>query len=111
MSRLTAADRIMTCLPVGEAGCVNPCPGHQLRGVQRRGAAADSTHWEDGILSELTDQGELVIDLLASPERVRLWHHRDLSAAVPVGQPVALHRSRDTLALGQEWISVAALTG
>ncbi len=86
--------------------CDRTSPGHALRPIQVRVAAATPGKWRDGVVTPVSVNGWTGIQLVDSGRTVWVWHHADLSLSAPAGTPVALHALYDTLAIGSERINV-----
>jgi hypothetical protein len=82
--------------------------------VQLRVASATRSRWTDAIVHETTDTGWIALAPLttddASNELVWVWHHADLTNAIGVGDPVALHDLYNVLAAGHGRFNVVKAT-
>jgi hypothetical protein len=87
-------------------GCDKTAPGHGLRPIQARVAAATPSKWRDGIVTSASAGGWTGIVLVDSGQSVWVWHHANLSRQAVEGAPVALHELYGTLALGSERVNV-----
>ncbi|GAB3618432.1 hypothetical protein GCM10027416_29890 [Okibacterium endophyticum] len=86
--------------------CEHGAPGHALRPLQARIAAATPSKWSDAIVRSVTTGGWIAIDRIDSADTVWLWHHSDLSDRLRAGDPVALHGLYGTLAFGGQLVNV-----
>lgn len=86
--------------------CVDHGPGHAMRTLHERVSAATPSKWRDGIVSTVSADGWIALEMLETDERVWVWNHVDRTASVTVGQPVALHAIYHALAFGRERINV-----
>jgi hypothetical protein len=86
--------------------CAKTAPGHALRPLQFRVAAATPGKWRDAVVSSASGDGWIGIVLVESGNTVWLWNHGDLTNEVEAGTPVALHALYDTLAIGAQRVNV-----
>lgn len=96
----------MACASSAGIECSQHGPGHALPAIQARVVAATPSKWRDGVVSHRGSDGWLGVDLLGTGETAWVWHHGDVTASAPIGEPVALHSLYNTLALGRERINV-----
>ncbi|MET1052219.1 MAG: hypothetical protein ABWX65_06240 [Mycetocola sp.] len=97
-------EQVMQCSSADGALCEKSGPGHRLRPIQERIAAATPSKWRDGIVTSVAG-GWLAIACIDSGETTWVWTH-DVPAGLTAGQPVALHALYSTLASGRDRISV-----
>jgi hypothetical protein len=97
-------EQVMQCSSASGATCDKAGPGHSLRPLQERIAAATPSKWRDGIVLSVSE-GWIGVALLDSDEVAWLWTH-DTPAGLTSGQPVALHALYSTLAFGSDRLSV-----
>ena len=115
MSNLTPpVTDAMLCRRSAAECCMSPEAGHVVSAIRERATAATPSKWRDGIVvhapSSRGSGGSWIgIDLLDSQDTVWVWNHADLTTAVPMGVPVALHELYDTLAIGATRFSVLRL--
>lgn len=95
---------IMQCSSAVGESCDKSGPGHVLRPLQERIAAATPSKWRDGIVTSVSD-GWLAVTFVATGETAWAWTHA-VPADLTIGQPVALHSLYSTLAFGRERVSV-----
>ena len=93
---------------------MSPEAGHVVTAIRERVTAATPSKWRDGIVVHAASSrgigGSWIgIDLLDPPDTVWVWNHADLTAAVSIGVPVALHELYDTLAIGVTRVSALRL--
>ena len=109
------AQDVMQCADAFHESCSATAAGHAISALQERVAAATPRKWRDGVVSSVTSDGWIGIELLASGETAWVWNHSAAAIgaatigaerAISVGQPVALHALYNVLALGSERISV-----
>ncbi|RLQ84299.1 hypothetical protein D9V28_08835 [Mycetocola zhadangensis] len=93
----------MLCSP---RGCDKTSPGHGVRPLQVRVAAATPSKWRDGVVTHLPASGWIGIGLMESDRTIWVWNHADLSSEVTLGTPVAVHALYDMLALGSDRVHV-----
>jgi len=86
--------------------CTHGGPGHRIRSLQARVAAATPSKWRDAIVRDVAQDGWIAVELFESGEVVWVWHHADLSDALVQSDPVALHGLYNTLAVGERLVSV-----
>ena len=98
------AEQVMQCSSAVGESCGKTGPGHVLRPLQERIAAATPSKWRDGIVTSASN-GWLAVTFIASGETAWVWTHA-IPAELTTGQPVALHSLYSTLAFGQERLSV-----
>lgn len=98
------AELVMQCSSASGAACDKTGPGHSLRPIQERIAAATPSKWRDGIVSSVSG-GWIGVTFVESGDVAWAWTH-DVPDELTVGQPVALHALYSTLALGSERLSV-----
>ena len=75
-------------------------PGHGLSLIQERLASATPSKWADAVVVAVSPAGWIEVVLLSDESAVILWNHADLSDALRVGDPVAVHSVYDVLAAG-----------
>lgn len=97
-------EQVMQCSSAVGETCDKSGPGHVLRPIQERIAAATPSKWRDGIVTSLSD-GWLGVTFVASEETAWVWTH-EIPAGLAAGEPVALHSLYSTLAFGRERLSV-----
>ena len=97
-------EQVMQCSSSLGETCDKAGPGHALRPIQARVAAATPSKWRDGIVTSVSD-GWLAVTLVGSGETAWAWTHA-VPAELTIGQPVALHALYSTLAFGRERLSV-----
>jgi len=95
---------VMQCSSAVTGTCDKTGPGHVLRPMQERIAAATPSKWRDGIVTSVSD-GWLAVSFVGSDETAWVWTHT-APADLTIGQPVALHSLYSTLAFGRERLSV-----
>lgn len=109
MTHLTRVGSALQCSHTAGEPCINRGSGHAMQPIQLRVIAATPSKWADGIVRTATSDGWIGIDLLDGGDTVWLWHHEDLTNALPVGEPVAVHSLYSALAVGGARISVFQL--
>ncbi|NQX25782.1 hypothetical protein HQQ81_00265 [Microbacteriaceae bacterium VKM Ac-2854] len=87
------------------AMCVHDRAGHGLGALQLRLALATPGGWQDALITEVSDDGWLTLQLWDSSETVRVWHHA--AVELTAGTPVALHERYAVLAAGTLKLNVA----
>jgi len=91
-NRLTPAsvrqDAICMCARGG--ACSSFAPGHAVHLIQARLTSASPTEWVDAVVSQIHDDGTLVLHTLDGA-RVELWNGAGAGQSVAAGEPVALH--------------------
>ncbi|WP_411721498.1 hypothetical protein [Mycetocola sp.] len=97
-------DQVMQCSSASGGSCDKNGPGHVLRPLQERIAAATASKWSDGIVSSVSG-GWIGVTLVNSGDTAWVWTH-SIPASLAPGQPVALHTLYSTLAFGPERLSV-----
>jgi hypothetical protein len=103
MTNLTpGVQQVMRCSTAAGEACTQHGAGHALLPLQERVTAATPSKWLDGIVTSVSADGWLGVDLLEGTETVWLWHHADLTASARPGQPVAVHALYHALAVGRE---------
>jgi hypothetical protein len=80
--------------------CTEFAPGHAIPLIQERVAAATPSKWRDAIVTAVLPNGWLVLTAVDDGSLLRVWHHADLGSIVRPGEPVALHRVYNVLAVG-----------
>jgi hypothetical protein len=88
--------------------CAGGLPGHELSFMRLRLAGAAGRGWVDAVVRRVSHDGRLELERWNGDTPFTVWHHADLTAALPVGSPVAVHAEYGVLASGSARISVAA---
>ena len=94
---------IMQCSSAHGGTCDKAGPGHALRPLQERIAAATPSKWRDGIVTSVS--GGWIGLALVDGDIAWAWAHKTPAGLAP-GEPVALHALYSTLAFGSERLSV-----
>jgi hypothetical protein len=97
-------EQVMQCSSASGGACDKTAPGHVLRPLQERIAAATPSKWGDAIVASVSGNW-ISVTLLDSDDTAWVWTHA-IPAGLTVGQPVALHALYPTLAFGSERLSV-----
>lgn len=97
-------EQIMQCSSASDGTCDKAGPGHALRPLQERIAAATPSKWRDGIVTSVAG-GWIGVALVDSGDVAWAWAHHTPAGLAP-GEPVALHALYSTLAFGSERLSV-----
>lgn len=97
-------EQVMQCSSAVGETCGKTGPGHVLRPLQERIAAATPSKWRDGIVTSRSD-GWLGVTFVETGETAWAWTHA-IPTGLTVGQPVALHSLYSTLAFGRDRLSV-----
>jgi hypothetical protein len=87
--------------------CVDDRAGHAITLLRARLAHLASTAWEDARVLGVDADGFLELERWSDGTAVRVWHHTDLSVALPAGSVVALHGQYGVLAAGDDRYNVA----
>ncbi|HEV7847831.1 MAG TPA: hypothetical protein VGO88_00695 [Mycetocola sp.] len=105
MSSLKAgAEQVMRCSTASGGTCDRTAPGHVLRPLQERIAAATASKWRDGVVSSVSG-GWIGVTFIDCGDTAWVWAHL-VPADLAIGQPVALHSLYSTLAFGSVRLSV-----
>jgi hypothetical protein len=101
-----SATRTVECQCAMGDECSVFAPGHKLPLIQHRVAAATASKWRDAIVEDIAADGWIQLITLDDNSRVSAWHHADLTQAISVGHPVAIHSLYHVLAVGRSWLNV-----
>ena len=106
----------MQCESSASDSCLSHGAGHAGNDLQNRVTAATPSKWRDGFVSHLGTDGWIGVELFGaslesgtdeqSVATLWLWNHRDLSSALSIGEPVAVHALYHALAVGSERFNV-----
>jgi hypothetical protein len=53
--------------------------------------------WRDGVIIAIGGDGWLEVDYVDEADRVRAWHHEDLTGELALGSPVRVHEEHRAL--------------
>lgn len=87
--------------------CADGFPGHELGFMRLRLANAAHRGWADAVVRAVTADGRVELEPWDGGVPFTVWHHADLTTALPAGSPVAVHAEYGVLASGTDRISVA----
>lgn len=86
------------------ATCMLFTPGHAMH-VDHAKQLTEAPHeWCSAVVTDLRD-GVVTAALVERPMVVQVWHHRDLSREIAVGDPVRVHRRLHALGWPYGWVN------
>lgn len=90
------------------ASCTLYTPGHAMHVDHAKRLTQTPWDWCDAHVTDLRD-GVVTATVDAVAMQVQLWHHRDLSRDLAVGDPVRVHRSLHALGWPYGWVNAYLL--
>lgn len=91
--------------------CRQYLPGHALHPIHARLLRRDAGGWWDGTVDGHLPDGWVTVTRDDERDRVRLWHHRDLTAIVRVGVAVRVCERLHAIEYGARRLNVCCLPG
>jgi hypothetical protein len=91
------------------AMCVDDRAGHAVTLLRARLAHLAPQGWVDARVLDAHPDGVVELERWSDGEVQRIWHHVDLTDALPAGSIVALHATYGLLAAGDHRYNVATL--
>ena len=86
------------------ATCTLYAPGHAMHVDHAKQLTNTPWDWCDGRVTDLRD-GVVTVAVDTAAMQVQLWHHRDLSRDLAIGDPVRVHRSLHALGWPYGWVN------